>query len=111
MSETSLSESLLRELSNMLNPDAAQGLNAYIQFFFGGSESDAWYLYIHNGQCTLYKGALNFAHLTIRVDVNVWQEIQNGKISFTEAMMQRKFLATGNFTLLARFPQFFNRFS
>ncbi len=111
MSETSLGEVLLRELSKTLNPDAAQGLNVYIQFLFSGAESDAWYLYIQNGQCNLYKGALNFAHLTIRVDVNVWQEIQNGKISFTEAMMKRKFLATGNFTLLARFPQLFMRLS
>ncbi len=104
---TSTAESLLNDLIARFDPNAAQGLNAEIQFLFHGTDSAAYYLRIANGKCTLHQGELDFARLTIRVDVEVWRAIQQGEIAWAEAMMQRKFTATGNFPLLARLPQLF----
>jgi|YNPMSStandDraft_1061717.scaffolds.fasta_scaffold01626_9 alkyl sulfatase BDS1-like metallo-beta-lactamase superfamily hydrolase len=100
-------EALLHDLITKLNPDAAKALSVDIQFIFSGLDPEDWYLSIRNGQCTLHKGIVNFANLTIRVDKNVWHAIQSGRTSWAEAMMQRKFIATGNMPLLARLPQIF----
>jgi len=107
MSDPINCEALLRDLTTKLNPDAAKGLSVDIQFIFSGPDPEDWHLSIRNGQCTLHKGIVNFANLTIRVDKDVWQAIQIGRTSWTEAMMQRKFIATGNMPLLARLPQIF----
>ena len=98
---------LLIELSKTLNADAARGVDADIQFQYSGSETGNYYFHVANGKCTFNTGELGFARLTIRVDADVWRDIQNGKTSWNEAMMQRKFLVTGNFPLLARLPQLF----
>ncbi|MCS7010361.1 MAG: SCP2 sterol-binding domain-containing protein [Anaerolineales bacterium] len=98
---------LLQTLVESFHPAAAAGLVAEIQFLFSGVEKGAYYLKIENGKCTLHTGEIDFARLTIRVDLNVWEEIQTGKIRWSDALMQRKFLATGNFPLLARLPDLF----
>lgn len=100
-------EETLCNLVSTFDAGAAGGLSAEIQFIFSGSETGAYYLQIANGKCTLHKGEVNFARLTIRVDADVWRKIQSGEISWTDAMMQRRFTATGNFPLLARLPQIF----
>ncbi len=104
---TALSETLLNDLIQRFNPDAAPDLTADIQFLFSGRESAAYYVRMADGKCTLHKGELDFARLTIRVDIEIWRAIQQGEIAWADAMMQRKFTATGNFPLLARLPQLF----
>ena len=107
MTEPASCKELLIELSKTLNAENARGLNADILFVFSGSEKGEYYLHLENGKCTLHTGSLDYARLTIRVDADVWRDIQGGKIPWSEAMMQRKFIATGNFPLLARLPQLF----
>jgi len=107
MTHPTSSKELLINLSKTFNADAARGVEADIQFEFSGSETGIYNLRIANGKCTFLMGELSFPRLTIRVDANVWRDIQNGKISWNDAMMQRIFLGTGNFLLLARLPQLF----
>lgn len=102
---------LLQDLVQSFDPTAATGLTADIQFIFTGSEKGVYYLRIANGKCSLHAGELDFARLTIRVDIDTWRQIQNGQIGWGEALMQRKFLATGNFPLLARLPELFRLLS
>ncbi|HNK63877.1 MAG TPA: SCP2 sterol-binding domain-containing protein [Anaerolineales bacterium] len=107
MSSTPTCEEILNELAKTFNPDAARGLNVDVQFIFSGAQSGTFSLHLADGKCTVNKGELDYARLTIRVDVNDWLDLQNGKFNWTEAMMQRKFMATGNFPLLAKLPQIF----
>jgi putative sterol carrier protein len=107
MNVTASCESFLLELAKTLDPNASRGLEADIQFVFSGTEESTYYLHIADGKCTLQKGESQYPRLTIRVNAETWQEIQSGKIPWTKAMMERKFLATGNFPLLARLPQLF----
>lgn len=107
MNENPTCEEILQELAQSINPEAARGLNVDIQFVFSGAQSGMYYLHLADGKCSVHKGELGFARLTIRTDVNDWINLQTGKTNWTEAMMQRKFMATGNFPLLARLPQIF----
>lgn len=100
-------EEVLNELAKSFNPSAASGLNVDVVFVFSGTQSGTYYLHIANGKCSVHKGELDYARLTIRVDFNDWLDLQNGKINWTDAMMQRKFMATGNFPLLAKLPKIF----
>ncbi len=100
-------ETLLQQLAQTFNREAAGELQAVIQFIFTGEESASCTLTIGGGKCIVQKGEADFPRLTIRVDAGVWREIMSGQLSWSEAMMQRKFVATGNFPLLARLPQLF----
>lgn len=98
---------VLTELAKTFNPSAAAGLNVDVQFVFSGSQSGTYYLHIADGKCSVHEGELGYARLTIRVDFDDWLALQTGNMSWTDAMMARTFMATGNFPLLAKLPQIF----
>lgn len=98
---------LLEKLASRMNPATTKGMSADFQFIFTGAETSAYYLRIANGACTVGQGELDYAQLTVRVDVDEWRKIQNGEVSWRDAMMQRKFIFSGKTPLLARLPEFF----
>ena len=63
------------------NPDAAEGLNAVIQFNVGGSEAGDYYLTIANGACSFSEGAAKRPSLTIATPSDVWLKISRGEMS------------------------------
>ncbi|WP_299029057.1 hypothetical protein [uncultured Thermanaerothrix sp.] len=94
-------------LARRFDPDAARGQEGEIQFFFSGTESGACYLRLTKTACTFHPGEALFPKLTLRVDCEVWKAILRGELTWEKAMMERHFLATGNFPLLAQMPRIF----
>ncbi|MDW8064553.1 MAG: hypothetical protein RMK32_02840 [Anaerolineae bacterium] len=98
---------LVESLTKRFDVAATQEQEAEIQFFFSGQENGACYLRLSKTGCTFHRGEALYPKLTIRVRAEVWKAIMRGDITWEKAMMERHFLATGNFTLLARMPRIF----
>lgn len=98
---------LVAALTTQFDPVAARGQEGEIQFFFSGEESGACYLRLTKSGCTFHRGEALYPKLTLRVKAEVWKAIMRGDLSWEKAMMERHFLATGNFPLLAQMPRIF----
>ncbi|MCS7248626.1 MAG: hypothetical protein NZ840_10330 [Anaerolineales bacterium] len=99
---------LVAALAERFDPVAARGREAEIQFLFSGEESGACYLRLTRTGCTFHLGEALYPTLTIRVKAETWKAIMRGDLSWERAMMERHFLATGNFPLLAQMPRIFH---
>lgn len=82
-----------------------------IQFMFSGAETANHYLQIKKSKCTLHPGKNLYPKLTLKIDSEIWLAIWRGELDWTQLLMQRKFVATGDFPLLAKLPQIFGPFS
>jgi alkyl sulfatase BDS1-like metallo-beta-lactamase superfamily hydrolase len=98
---------LVAAMAQRFDPTAARGQEGEIQFIFSGEESVTCYLRLTKSGCTFHRGEALYPKLTIRVDSGVWKAIMRGDITWERAMMERHFLATGNFPLLAQMPRLF----
>lgn len=98
---------LVAMLAQRFDPAAARGQEGEIQFFFSGAESGACYLRMTKTACTFHLGEALYPKLTLRVDCDVWKAILRGELRWEKAMMERRFLATGSFPLLAQMPRIF----
>ncbi|MFQ5593005.1 MAG: SCP2 sterol-binding domain-containing protein [Anaerolineae bacterium] len=87
--------------------DAADGLEATVQFDVSGPEAGIYHLRIAAGQCTFHTGPAAAPTLTITTPSDVWLQISNGEISGQEALMQGLYTANGDLSLLLKMDSLF----
>jgi putative sterol carrier protein len=93
------------------NPQAADGLKAIIQFDVSGSEPGVYHLRIANGECHFYEGAAQDPTMTIITPSEVWLQISRGEMTGYDALMQERYTATGEITLLMKMDSLFGKAS
>lgn len=103
----------LQKMADQYNPTRAGKYKdeIAIQFMFSGSEKANHYLQIKKGKCSLHQGQNLYPKLTLKIDSELWLGIWRGELNWTEQLMQRKFIATGDFPLLAKLPEIFGPFT
>ena len=94
-------------MPSIFNADAADGLNADIQFLVSGEEPGTYYLHISAGVCSFHEGKSVSPSLTIKTPSEIWLAISRGELDGQSAFMEEKYTAEGDFTLLMRMDSLF----
>ncbi|MBW2618676.1 MAG: SCP2 sterol-binding domain-containing protein, partial [Deltaproteobacteria bacterium] len=98
---------MLTGMAASLNPEAAGDLSAFIQFEVTDQAEGSYYLEIKETFCRCHEGRADAPDLTIRTPWEVWLAISNGEITGQEAMMEGKYEAQGDLSLMMRMGELF----
>lgn len=93
------------------NPQAAEDLQAIIQFEVSGAEPGEYHLRIKNGECSFHHGAAQAPTMTILTPSEVWLKISRGEMTGYDALMNELYTATGEITLLMKMDSLFGKAS
>ncbi len=100
-------KALFAAMPSGMNPEAADGMDAVVQFHLTGSETMDGHFIIKEGGCTYNDGVHPNPTTTIRSDSELWLAISNGETSGEEAFLRQKYTAEGDMTILLKFNQLF----
>jgi putative sterol carrier protein len=90
------------------NAEAADGLEATIQFRLSGDGGGAGYLEIGADRCTFHLGEVDEPTLTIESPVEVWMAISRGEMSGAEAFLSQAYRADGDLGVLLQLDRLFS---
>jgi multimeric flavodoxin WrbA/putative sterol carrier protein len=102
-----------RELLQMMplgfNAEAADGLQAVLQFEVDGDEEFTAHLKIADGHCTYYDGRAERPSAVIKTPAQVWLAIARKELDGQQAFMSGKYTAEGDLSLLIKLKSLFSR--
>lgn len=98
---------LVLRMPQGFNPQAAPGLNAYIQFNLSGEGGGKMVLSIADGQCTVREGEVSAPALAIISPGDVWLKMARGEINRPKALMDGLFKVEGDMNLLMKMGELF----
>jgi putative sterol carrier protein len=106
MSQLSM-EDLFSGMIERFNPDAAEGLNAVLQFSLTGLQSGEFFIDIKDSTATLVRGVDRSSELVVEIDSDDWVAIVEGRLDGTQAYMTGKMKVKGDMNLLFILEQLF----
>jgi putative sterol carrier protein len=89
------------------NPEAAQGLDAAIQYDITGEGGGNWHLTIADGACQLHEGAHTSPTVTLTMTAATWLAIVNKETNGTAAYMSGQLKVDGDLMLAQRLEKLF----
>ena len=89
------------------NAQAAENMQAVLQFDFSGEVTGTCYFTIEDGRIDAQEGTAEFADLTIVTPFEVWMDIMTGKAEGQQMFMEQKYQVSGNIELLMRMGALF----
>jgi len=98
---------LIESMPLAFNAQAADGLEATIQFHLSGEGGGAGYLEIASGQCAFRQGEVDQPTLTIKSPVEVWTAVSRGELNGTEAFLSGAYQVEGEMSVLMRLDSLF----
>ena len=96
-------------LESEVNPDAAKGLDAVIQFNLTGPAGGSRYVEIKDGACTITEGTHPSPKLTMSMSAADYVAMFNGKLSGQVAFMNGKLKIVGDMGLAMKMQTLFKR--
>ncbi|MCK4331585.1 MAG: SCP2 sterol-binding domain-containing protein, partial [Dehalococcoidia bacterium] len=100
-------KSLMTILRVGFNPKGAGDTKAIMQFKFSGEVEGSCYFTIENGTIEATAGIAEKPDLTIEAPFGVWADILTGKADGAQMLMEQKYSAKGDMSLLMKMNQFF----
>jgi len=97
---------LLRQMAAVYNPSVWQGKDIVIEIYF--TDLDQTYqLCLGEEKCTLKTS--DFGHYTTRIETpfTTWNDISEGKVNGTEAMMKGQYRVLGAFETMLKMDEYF----
>jgi putative sterol carrier protein len=98
---------MLEGMTLAFAPEAADGLDATIQFNVTGPEPGTYHVRIAEGDCTFHMGASDDPRLTITTPSDVWLKISRGELDGGQALMKGLYQAEGDLSLLLQMGMLF----
>ena len=98
---------LISQMPLGFNPEAAQSIEAEIQFDLWGEGGGKMVLSISKGQCTFLEGEAPSPTLTIRSPADVWMKMARGEIDRPRALMDGLYHVEGDMNLLMKMGELF----
>ena len=100
-------KSLMTILRVGFNPKGAGDTKAIMQFKFSGEVEGSCYFTIENGTIEARAGTAEKPDLTIEAPFEVWADILTGKADGAQMLMEQKYSAKGDMSLLMKMNQLF----
>jgi hypothetical protein len=99
---------IIAGMPTAFNPGAAGDMRAVVQFDVSGGEPGQYHLRIAHGTCTFGEGVASDATTTIHTPSEVWMEIACGKLSGADAMLQKRYTVSGDFSFMIKMQDLFS---
>ncbi len=99
---------LVAGMALSFNAEAANGLQAVIQFDVTDEDPGQYYLDIARKECTAFEGAHANPTLTIHTPADVWMAVSRGELNGATAMMSGKYSIKGKLGLLLQLNKLFS---
>ena len=106
MSNLSMNE-VFSGMVERFNPDAAEDIQAVLQFSLNGLQSGEFFIDIKNSTATLVQGVSKSPELLVEIDSEDWIAVVEGRLDGTRAYMSGKMKVTGDMNLLFKLDQLF----
>ncbi len=106
MAEISV-EQLVRNHERAFKPEAAEGVEAVIQYHLTGEEGGDWIVNIKDGKCTVAPGNAENPKMTLTADAADFRDVLLGKVNGMLYFMQGKLKLAGDLNLAIKLTNFF----
>ncbi len=100
-------EQLVRNHEKAFIPEAAEGVNAVIQYHLTGEEGGDWIVTIQDGKCTVAPGNAENPKMTLTADAKDFKDVLLGKANGMQYFMQGKLKLAGDLNLAMKLTSFF----
>lgn len=100
-------EELFNRMPKAFIPEAAQGVNATLQFNLTGPEGGDWIVRIGDGKCTVEKGVVENPTMTLMAEAEDYKNVILGKLDPMAAFMQQKLRLKGNLNMALGLMKYF----
>ena len=98
---------LIAGMPQVFNPQAAEDLEAVIQFDITDEEPGDYFLMIENSICRAYMGEHPNPMMTIHTPADVWMKISRGEMSGPFTFILRRYKVSGDVGLLRKMSDLF----
>ncbi|MBN2284604.1 MAG: NAD(P)H-dependent oxidoreductase [Deltaproteobacteria bacterium] len=102
-------ETFLTIMAMGFKPEAAEGMQAAMQFVFSGDVSGTCHITIMDRSIKTGVGALDRPDITITSPFPVWMDIIAGKLDGTQAFMDKQYTVEGDASILMKMNDLFGR--
>jgi putative sterol carrier protein len=92
-----------------LNPDAAKGMNAVIQFNLSGDQGGQWNVAIKDGKAEVHQGTASSPNMTLSMSAQDYVDMIMGKLNGQMAFMSGKLKISGDMGLAMKMQSLFKR--
>ncbi len=89
----------MRQMRASFNPEASKGINSILQLNYKDL-NESYQLVIKDNECQLIAGVEYIPTTTIDTDYDTWMKISDGSLDGTQAMMQKKYRVSGDFSIM-----------
>jgi putative sterol carrier protein len=100
-------EQLIRNHEKAFMPDAAEGVEAVIQYHLTGDQGGDWIINIGDGRCTVAEGEAENPKMTLTADAGDFRDVLLGKANGMQYFMQGKLMLAGDLNLAMKLTSFF----
>jgi putative sterol carrier protein len=98
---------IFNNMPQIFNPDAAQGLDAILQYEITGDAGGNWHFTIKDGTCQLQEGSHESPTVTLTMSAETWLAIVNKETNGMQAFMSGQLKVSGDIMLAQRIEQIF----
>ena len=102
-------QEIFDQMGANINPDAAKGMNATIQFNLSGDNGGQWYVTIKDGTATVSEGTAPSANMTMTMAAQDYVDMTTGKLNGQMAFMSGKLKIAGDMGLAMKMQSLFKR--
>lgn len=92
-----------------IDPNAAKGLNATIQFNLTGDDGGRWWVRVRDGKAETGGGSAPNANVTIMMDAHEYVDMVAGSLNHQIAFMSGKLQISGDMELAMKLRTLFRR--
>ncbi len=100
-------QQLMDSMPKAFKPEAAQGVNALVQYHLTGPEGGDWVIDIHDGTINVKPGTTPDPKVTLTADAQDYKNVITGKMNAMQAFMQGKLKLAGDLGLAMKLPNMF----
>jgi putative sterol carrier protein len=100
-------QQLIRNHEKAFMPDAAEGVDAVIQYKLSGEQGGDWIITIHEGKCTVAEGVTPNPRMTMTADAQDFADVLTGKANGMQYFMTGKLKLSGDLNLAMKLTSFF----
>ena len=101
-------EKLVHNHEKYFIPEAAEGVDAVIQYHLTGDQSGDWIITLRDGKCSVAEGVAEDPKVAFTADALDFRDVLLGKANGMQYFMQGKIKLAGDLNLAMKYPSFFN---
>jgi putative sterol carrier protein len=107
MAEEITVQELMDRMPKAFKPEAAEGVDAVLQYHLSGEEGGDWIVTIKDQTCTVEPGVTENPTMTLMADSQDYKDVILGKIDPMAAFMQQKLRLKGNLNMALGLTKYF----